>query len=410
MTVDEQDHIVQLLNRLGAASPSPDKTGRALDKVRQTLAAHTSLTARRARAFKWTAAAVIAAAIVVAFFTWFLQTPNVARASFTEVLEAVEASQSVSCRMIIRASDKQPETIRFWALGNGLCRHERVDGSYTITDVKNDRSIVVDPQNREATLWQNSRPTSINPYAFIKGLPNDASARPLPGKKIGGNDVLGFAVSAFEKNVSVWVDPATRLPVAIEMGGIEHQTLIEVTLDEIEFDRDLSADLFSFEPPTGYKLEIYGVAEFPAAPAERQQRELVVTPSEGIGPVRFGMKREQVEQLLGKPDGERMAGHVVLNYGSRGVFIGIGKETGVLSISCYSQSAMALKVRDFSGQTDKGIRIGASAAEIIRAYGEPESKETKMGSTYLVYDKLQAHFTLFSDKLVGMDFYRPRGE
>ena len=86
----------------------------------------------------------------------------------------------------------------------------------------------------------------------------------------------------------------------------------------------------------------------------------------------------------------------------------MSKVFGVTTISCVAQVQMAVRVRDFSGKTDQGISLGASMADIIRAYGEPNSKSTNMGSTFLDYGKLEAQFTLVSDKLVGMIFNRPR--
>jgi hypothetical protein len=59
-------------------------------------------------------------------------------------------------------------------------------------------------------------------------------------------------------------------------------------------------------------------------------------------------------------------------------------------------------------RTPSAITLGASTADIIRAYGEPDSKQTNMGSTFLDYGKLNAQFTLVGDKLVGMTFNRPR--
>ena len=49
-----------------------------------------------------------------------------------------------------------------------------------------------------------------------------------------------------------------------------------------------------------------------------------------------------------------------------------------------------------------------SAAFIRAAYGKPDLSESESGSTYLTYNKLNAFFTLFDDRLVQMTFNRPR--
>jgi hypothetical protein len=213
-------------------------------------------------------------------------------------------------------------------------------------------------------------------------------------------------------DLTVWADAKTLLPVRMEAEERDDMgNKSEVMVKDFVFDQELDPKLFSLEPPTGYKVETKGIAEFPAAPRDPQLRDLVITPLVGIGPVKFGMSRQEVEKLLGKPDGVQELGKngfVHMNYGSRGYFIGVSKVYGVAMISCVSQAESAVRVRDFSGKTDKGISLGASMADIIRAYGEPNSKRTNMGSTFLDYGKLDAQFTLYNDKLVGMMFNRPR--
>jgi hypothetical protein len=58
-------------------------------------------------------------------------------------------------------------------------------------------------------------------------------------------------------------------------------------------------------------------------------------------------------------------------------------------------------VKDFAGKTTEGIGMGAKEADIVKAYGEPDVKETEEQTTRLGYrKKLGLDFTLFNDKLV----------
>jgi len=315
------------------------------------------------------------------------------------------------CRQTTRINGRLTETVRLQILQNGQVRVEQSDSSYTVTDSRTHRALLVRPKERKASLLRNMNVPLINFYELIKNLPSDASARALPGKKIDSKDVLGFVVKVQGHDLTVWADSKTRLPVRIEVEEKDKKGKTrEAVIDDFVFDKELDARLFSFEAPRGYKLETMGVAEFPAAPADPRHRDLVVTPLVGIGPVKFGMARDKVEKVLGKPDGVREVGkngYLDMNYGSRGVFIGVGKTAGVVTIACVAQKVMAPRVRDFTGKTDMGVALGASAAAIIRAYGRPDSKETNKDATYLSYGKLRAHFTLFSDKLVQMQFNRP---
>jgi hypothetical protein len=59
------------------------------------------------------------------------------------------------------------------------------------------------------------------------------------------------------------------------------------------------------------------------------------------------------------------------------------------------------RMRHFTGCTDKGITLGASKADILKAHGEPKTEETIRGSTtILTYDDLQMHFTLIGGRLI----------
>ena len=65
------------------------------------------------------------------------------------------------------------------------------------------------------------------------------------------------------------------------------------------------------------------------------------------------------------------------------------------------QATFVVKVKDFAGKTKEGIGMGASAAEIIKAYGEPDATEKEEDTTRLLYrKKLGLEFTLGKDKLV----------
>ena len=219
-------------------------------------------------------------------------------------------------------------------------------------------------------------------------------------------------VKVQEQDVTVWVDARTRLPVRFNAEGKnEEGKPSQLVVGDFKFDREVDAALFSFQPPAGYKLEARGVGAFPPAPAEPRLKDLVVTPLVGIGPARFGMGRAEVERLLGRPDAAEPVGKygsVNLNYGSRGMFIAVGQKLGVVMITCVAQKVMAVRVRDFSGKTDKGIAVGAHEADITKAYGRPSSRSTNKGSTYLSYGPLKADFTLVGDELVQMTFQRPR--
>jgi hypothetical protein len=256
-------------------------------------------------------------------------------------------------------------------------------------------------------------------YELVKNLPGHASARALPGKQIDGKDVLGFIIKIGEPDVitgrplpdlTVWADARTRLPVRIEGKETDGKgRTTEVIIDQFVFDQSLDPKLFSLDPPAHYMLETQGTDSFPNSPTDPPPKQLVVTPLVGIGPVKFGMSREEIEQLLGKPDGAPLAPDQ-LNYASRGLFFSMSqnKKFGMYSFACVAQKGQLYRIRDFIGKTDKGIGLGATAADIIQVYGPPDTKDADESSTSLSYDKLRTIFQLVDNKLAQMIFSRPR--
>ena len=132
-------------------------------------------------------------------------------------------------------------------------------------------------------------------------------------------------------------------------------------------------------------------------------KSLTVTPGVGIGPVKFGMTKDQVIKLLGKPEVDMLG---TLSYPSRGFDINIDQQRGVRMINCctkeiYSSLPMVKNAGDFKGATNKGIKIGSTEQQIIAAYGNPTRKGKGIrGGHSLRYKDLGANFELQNGKLV----------
>ena len=150
--------------------------------------------------------------------------------------------------------------------------------------------------------------------------------------------------------------------------------------------------------------------------------EMQVVPLVGVGPVKFGMSRGQVLEVLGQP--ERMVGGVAIYYlTSRGVRVSVDPRRGVRVIECWSaQHPKPFPgMVTFSGKTDKGIGMGASREEIVAAYGEPErvdeeivvvGPEGRVSSERLLenlrYSQLGMTFVLTEGHLVKLKVGGPR--
>ncbi len=415
MNLFNDEELIRRLKRLNAVQPAPAAMNQALDRVRQSLVKDSSNKPRWGNkiVLKHVAAAAAVLIVVGGTLVWFWPASSPAQASFGELQQVMKAVRSVTCRQTTRGGDEPAQTTQWMFLADGRARFENSDGSSSILDPTKARMLILNPKKREAKLWLGIKTPPVNPYELFKNLPNDASARRLPGKKIDGKEVLGFAVKVVGEEATLWADARTRLPLRIEaeQKGEQGKTITSV-LDDFIFDRELDPKLFSMEPPAGYKVDTLGVAELPPPPADPKLKDLVVTPWVGIGPVKFGMSREEIENLFGRADAVvEGKNNVDLNYGSRGFTLGVRKNVGLWTIWCKTQEfSLPFRINDFSGKTDKGIAMGASKADIMRVYGKPDAENIIQTTTQLAYREPDVSFTIVNDKLIQMNFMYQRRE
>jgi hypothetical protein len=146
------------------------------------------------------------------------------------------------------------------------------------------------------------------------------------------------------------------------------------------------------------------------ADKEASVDELIIEPLVGIGPVKFGMSKEEVIKHFGPPD-KVLADGTKLNYvSSRGLSFTVNPELGLQEIGCWSEGMLPSHATTFAGKTKEGIGIGASEEEIVAAYGLPDRTSSGSGDIIknLHYDKLSSKFSLKEDKLMTMTLEAPK--
>lgn len=142
--------------------------------------------------------------------------------------------------------------------------------------------------------------------------------------------------------------------------------------------------------------------------------EIIIEPLVGIGPVQFGMSKDQVIEHFGRPD-KVMAEGTKLNYvSSKGLGFTVDSELGLQMIQCWSDNwptELPFDVTTFTGRTKEGIGIGATQEEIVAAYGQPDRTGTDSNKGViqnLSYDKLRIKFSIWQDKLISMTLKAPK--
>jgi hypothetical protein len=123
-----------------------------------------------------------------------------------------------------------------------------------------------------------------------------------------------------------------------------------------------------------------------------------VVPGIGVGPIKFGMTMDEVQQALGKPD--RTHGKA-LEYLSLGLAVIPSKRDGTVGAIMIGDGNGSYLVDRFKGATKEGIRMRSTRQEIIAAYGEPENAESEApGLEVLYYDSGRTEYSLKDGRLV----------
>lgn len=313
----------------------------------------------------------------------------------------------------------------------------------------------------------NTPDPSATPREFLDKLAQieQSAVTKLGERVLDGRRLVGFGLPrddfAEREHMlcQVWVDPQTRLPVRFELlpedpgdwvGSYRQYT------QTFTFNQSLDASLFRFTPPDGYTVlpkgcEVEYRERFPLPPQDPQLASPVIEPGVGIGGARFGMSIEEVVAVLGRPDDatyhaeftpedeprvskiyreasqeadaqgltgneknrfvnktsaslmasfKRINHGIELEYLSRGFSVIVFDDGGLVRIFCYGEDP---GWRPFTGKTAQGIGIGATMAEVEKAYGEPSVKS----EDGCVYEKSKMLFQFTAGRLWCLSLDKP---
>jgi outer membrane lipoprotein-sorting protein len=399
----DESEVLRRLNAL-ADAPTTDPQ-RALNRTRAALLADVkplpSFWSVRTM-FRYAALAAVAAVVLLAL--WLAVPFGAGNLAFADVQKKVEQTKSLNLTFTQEGSDGKPQTGTAYVLSDGRVRMEDQDGSYNVVDPRRELSLAVDPAKKTALLirgYYNRMPTDV--YQMFRDI-RKSEVKKLPGEQLNGEAAEVFLGKApfgeTEQEVKVWVEPKSQLPLRLEIVDQDKASAGRKMTMDLKFDQPLDEKLFSTEAPAGFTLRTEGVETPPAHRVENAATSAPeVKPKEGLGPVKFGMTKEQVIKELGEPDKIDQKG-TALDYLSRGYTVLVSPKRGVMMITCYTQATFVVKVADFAGKTKEGVGMGAKSADIAKAYGEADATEHEEQMTRLSYRKLGLEFTLANDKLV----------
>src|SRR5262249_23453348 len=157
------------------------------------------------------AAVAFAAACGLVYFTFL---PSTEKTAFADAAERLRDAQTLAYRMTMDAPDlKIRTTTRCLIKSTGVFRTEVEGGVVTIIDGKQGKQLILNPTAKTALLLEGkgTEPGAAHNIADRLRQLTERDAKPLGEKAIGAIRALGYLVKHLGMEMTVWVDPGTRL-------------------------------------------------------------------------------------------------------------------------------------------------------------------------------------------------------
>jgi hypothetical protein len=352
----------------------------------------------------WTTISLMAASVLLAIGVagWLLFRGS-GEIAFADVMRQVMQTKSFQARIIQEANGHEPPKSARLSVKGSHGRFDTDDGLIIIADSDSGYSITLDTKAHLACRAFGPLVGNCDIYAELREIASQVP-KSIGKKEFNGRMLNGFSGTVtFVKEhafATVWVDPQTKLPARIELSQ-KPDRQPESVIDDLKFDVPLDDSLFDMSVPKGYELRsslliraasvrsttITGrgstastmpTIEIPLpntpapAPTAQELQNLVLKPGIGIGELKLGDKKEQIEAVLGQPQGAMREGPAeLLEYSGKGLILVVNAKSGLQMIMAQGPSTSSKsRMRPFAGTTDILVRIGSTLSEIEMAYGK----------------------------------------
>jgi outer membrane lipoprotein-sorting protein len=179
--------------------------------------------------------------------------PSVALA---DVVKRIQSARTLSYVTSATIDGKTVSTRTLMAEPD-LRRTEMPDGTVIIG--RNRSFIILNTRAKTATRTQvdtpGAAPLATTP-SIVDAMTKIGGQRgeKLDEKEIEGVRAIGFRSQLGGRDMIVWADKKTSLPVRVEMSMAAGGKTTTMVMNQFVVDAPLSDDLFSLDPPAGYKL------------------------------------------------------------------------------------------------------------------------------------------------------------
>jgi outer membrane lipoprotein-sorting protein len=204
----------------------------------------------------------IAAAVLVAVggFFYFSLIPSIEARAFAEAAQQLRNAHTLSYLTSTESPDlKVPMTMRIRFKEPSFFRAETDGGVITVIDAGQRKQLIIDSAAKTALLLEGKAaeapggPAGVGLVEHLRQL-TTGDAKPVGEKRIGDAQARGYLVKYLGTDMTIWVNPATRLPVRIESVHRVQGKEIRITLSDFQIDAPFDDALFRVLPPQGYAL------------------------------------------------------------------------------------------------------------------------------------------------------------
>lgn len=220
----------------------------------------------RERIFKMNRFARIAAAVVIVgglagVLVWLTAGKGGSSVAWADVQQRIRDARTMTFTVTMRQKDMPEMVMKMMLKEPGLMRQEFTKPAkvVNIMDISQGKMLCLIPQEKKVLRVDlGELPDAIrkkheeqNYLAEMKKLIEESESE-LGEKDLDGRQVKGYRLSKLGiVDMTIWVDAKTGKPVQIEMALFGGATAV---MTELEFDAELTDDLFSLEVPEGYTL------------------------------------------------------------------------------------------------------------------------------------------------------------
>lgn len=205
----------------------------------------------------------IAAAVLVAGggFAYLAFHPSAAATEFAATAQKLREAHSISYTATVESAEfKIALTSKFLFKEPNLFRTEVPGGIVTIIDTSVGKQLILNPANKTALLLEAKPAVAPSGQAGGVGLIGrlrqltEGDAKPVGEKAIGNIQARGYQVTNLGTPMTIWIDPASRLPIRFESSDRVQGKEIHLTATDFKIDPEIDDALFRTDPPAGYAL------------------------------------------------------------------------------------------------------------------------------------------------------------